>query len=220
MLNRIELNPDDLAFDADGLIPAVAQDRFGRVRMVGWMNRDAIQATLETGFITFWSRSRKALWTKGETSGNRLRLIALRADCDGDTLLVIADPEGPTCHTGARTCFGETSEGLSWLGDLEDLLLMRKAAASTDGSYTETLFAQGVDRIGKKVIEEAGEVVIAAKNADRDAFLGEAADLLFHLEMLLLAKGSSLPEIVEALRLRHADRVPPAARGPMPEARP
>lgn len=220
MLNRIELNPDDLAFDADGLIPAVVQDRFGRVRMVGWMNRDAIQATVETGLITFWSRSREALWTKGETSGNRLGLIALRADCDGDTLLVIADPEGPTCHTGARTCFGEMSEGLPWLGDLEDLLKARKATASLQGSYTETLFAQGVDRIGKKVIEEAGEVVIAAKNADRDAFLGEAADLLFHLEMLLLAKGSSLPEIVEALRLRHADRVPPAARSPKPEARP
>ena len=206
------LNPDALTFDADGLLPAVVQDGCGRVRMVGWMDRDALQATQDKGLVTFWSRSRKALWTKGETSGNRLKVVSLRPDCDGDTLLVRADPEGPTCHTGARTCFGEASEGLPWLGDLEDLLQARQAAASLEGSYTEQLFAKGVDRIGKKVVEEAGEVVIAAKNDDRGEFLGEAADLLFHLELLLLAKGASLAEVVEVLRARHQGRTQMKAR--------
>ena len=200
------LNLDDLRFDDSGLLPAVVQDPAGRVRMVGWMDRAALQATLEQGFVTFWSRSRKALWTKGETSGNRLKVVSVAADCDGDTLLVRAEPEGPTCHTGARTCFGEGAEGLPWLGDLEDLLRARRASASAEGSYTERLFAQGVDRIGKKVVEEAGEVVIAAKNDDRAEFLGEAADLLFHLELLLLAKGASLAEVVGVLNARHAER--------------
>ncbi|HET8715190.1 MAG TPA: bifunctional phosphoribosyl-AMP cyclohydrolase/phosphoribosyl-ATP diphosphatase HisIE [Holophagaceae bacterium] len=200
------LTLDDLRFDASGLLPAVVQDPAGRVRMVGWMDRAALQATLETGFVTFWSRSRKALWTKGETSGNRLKVVSVTPDCDGDTLLVRAEPEGPTCHTGARTCFGEAAEGLPWLGDLEDLLRARRASASADGSYTERLFAKGVDRIGKKVVEEAGEVVIAAKNENRAEFLGEAADLLFHLELLLLAKGASLAEVVAVLRARHKER--------------
>lgn len=213
------LNPDALTFDANGLLPAVVQDRFGRVRMVGWMDRDALRATQDKGFVTFWSRSRQALWTKGETSGNRLKVRTLRADCDGDTLLVTADPEGPTCHTGARTCFGEAGEGLPWLGDLEDLLRTRQGSASLEGSYTEQLFAKGVDRIAKKVVEEAGEVVIAAKNDDRAEFLGEAADLLFHLELLLVARGASLTEVAEVLRQRHQARaVPPEAGGQTPGA--
>lgn len=202
------LNPESLKFDENGLIPAVVQDPFGRVRMVGWMDREAVRVTEDNGFVTFWSRSRRALWTKGATSGNRLRLITLQADCDGDTLLVTAHPEGPTCHTGARTCFGEEAEGLSWLGDLEDLLRARKASASLDGSYTQKLFARGVDRIGKKVVEEAGEVVIAAKNEDRNEFLGEAADLLFHLDALLVERGCSLTEVAEILRARHLERRP------------
>lgn len=200
------LNPYELKFDPQGLIPAVVQDTFGRVRMVGWMDREAIRATQDRGFVTFWSRSRKTLWTKGEGSGNRLRLISMRVDCDGDTLLINADPEGPTCHTGARTCFGEAAEGIPWLGDLEDLLRARKASASLDGSYTEKLFARGVDRIGKKVVEEAGEVVIAAKNDDREEFLGEAADLLFHLDALLVERGASLAEVAAVLRARHMAR--------------
>lgn len=202
------LNPDDLAFDAQGLVPTLAQDRFGRVRMVGWMDREAVQATQDTGLATFWSRSRRTLWTKGETSGNRLALRSLRADCDGDTLLLSVEAEGPTCHTGTRTCFGESSEGLPWLGDLEDLLRQRKASASAEGSYTEKLFARGVDRIAKKVVEEAGEVAIAAKNEDRAEFLGEAADLLFHLDALLVERGSSLLNVVEVLRARHMERRP------------
>jgi phosphoribosyl-ATP pyrophosphohydrolase/phosphoribosyl-AMP cyclohydrolase len=200
------LNPDDLTFDPQGLLPAVVQDAFGRVRMLGWMDREALRVTMDGGFVTFWSRSRKRLWTKGETSGHRLRLLSLRADCDGDTLLITAGPDGPTCHTGTRTCFGGEGEGLPWLGDLEDLLRSRKASASLEGSYTEKLFARGVDRIAKKVVEEAGEVAIAAKNDDRDEFLGEAADLLFHLEALLVQRGASLAEVAEALRGRHLAR--------------
>ena len=202
------LNLDDVKFDAQGLVPALVQDRAGRVRMVGWMDRAALQATLDKGLVTFWSRSRQALWTKGGTSGNRLKLVSLRLDCDGDTLLVQADPEGPTCHSGARSCFGADSEGLPWLGDLEDLLRSRRASASLEGSYTQNLFARGVDRIAKKVVEEAGEVVIAAKNEDRAEFLGEAADLLFHLEALLVDRGCSLTEVAEVLRARHLERRP------------
>ena len=207
---------DSLTFGPDGLIPGIVQDRAGAVRMVAWLNRDALQRTLDTGFVTFWSRSRQALWTKGETSGNRLKLVQIRPDCDADALLILADPEGPSCHRGTETCFDPSPEGssgvapwpstLPWLGRLESLLKSRKASADPAGSYTQKLFAQGVDRIAKKVVEEAGEVILAAKNEDRDAFVGEAADLLFHLEMLLLDRGVSLLDVVEVLHRRHADR--------------
>ena len=207
---------DSLRFGPDGLIPGIVQDRAGAVRMVAWLNRDALQLTLDTGFVTFWSRSRQALWTKGESSGNRLRLVQIRPDCDADALLILADPEGPSCHRGTETCFDVSPEGqsspapwpatLPWLGRLEALLKARKATADPAGSYTQKLFAQGVDRIAKKVVEEAGEVVIAAKNEDREAFLGEAADLLFHLDLLLLERGASLLDVVGVLHDRHADR--------------
>jgi phosphoribosyl-ATP pyrophosphohydrolase/phosphoribosyl-AMP cyclohydrolase len=199
---------DSLRFGPDGLIPGIVQDRAGAVRMVAWLNRDALQRTLETGFVTFWSRSRQALWTKGETSGNRLKLLQVRPDCDADALLILAEPEGPSCHRGTETCFdGEPwPTTLPWLGRLEALLKARKASADPAGSYTQKLFAQGVDRIAKKVVEEAGEVVIAAKNEDREAFLGEAADLLFHLDMLLLERGASLLDVVDVLHSRHAER--------------
>ena len=199
---------DSLTFGPDGLIPGIVQDRAGAVRMVAWLNRDALQRTLDTGFVTFWSRSRQALWTKGETSGNRLKLVQIRPDCDADALLILADPEGPSCHRGTETCFdGEPwPSTLPWLGRLEALLKSRKASADPAGSYTQKLFAQGVDRIAKKVVEEAGEVILAAKNEDREAFVGEAADLLFHLEMLLLDRGASLLDVVEVLHQRHADR--------------
>ena len=202
------MNPDSLKFDSDGLIPGIVQDRAGAVRMVAWLNREALQRTLDTGFVTFWSRSRRALWTKGETSGNRLRLVEMRPDCDSDALLILADPEGPSCHRGTETCFdGETEPAtLPWLGRLEALLKSRKAAADPAGSYTQKLFAQGVDRIAKKVVEEAGEVILAAKNDDREAFLGEAADLLFHLDLLLVERGVSLLDVVEVLHDRHARR--------------
>jgi phosphoribosyl-AMP cyclohydrolase / phosphoribosyl-ATP pyrophosphohydrolase len=199
---------DSLTFGPDGLIPGIVQDRTGAVRMVAWLNREALQRTFDTGFVTFWSRSRRALWTKGETSGNRLKLIQARPDCDSDVLLILADPEGPSCHRGTETCFdGEPwPASLPWLGQLETLLKSRKAAADPAGSYTQKLFAQGVDRIAKKVVEEAGEVILAAKNEDREAFLGEAADLVFHLEMLLLDRDASLLDVVAVLHQRHAER--------------
>ncbi len=199
---------DSLRFGPDGLIPGIVQDRAGAVRMVAWLNRDALQRTLDTGFVTFWSRSRQALWTKGETSGNRLKLVQIRPDCDADALLILADPEGPSCHRGTETCFdGEPWPViLPWLGRLEALLRSRKAKADLAGSYTQKLFAQGVDRIAKKVVEEAGEVILAAKNEDREAFIGEAADLIFHLDLLLLERGASLLDVVEVLHQRHAER--------------
>jgi len=202
------MNLDALRFGPDGLIPGLVQSPMGEVRMLAWLNRESLQITLETGFVTFFSRSRQALWTKGESSGNRLKLIQIRPDCDGDALLILADPEGPTCHRGTESCFdGEPiPPTLPWLSHLETLLRSRQASANPAGSYTEKLFAQGVDRIAKKVVEEAGEVILAAKNTDREAFLNEAADLLFHLEMLLLDRGASLLEVVEVLHRRHGER--------------
>ena len=202
------MNLDALRFDPDGLIPGIVQSPAGEVRMVAWLTREAVRLTLETGFVTFWSRSRQALWVKGDTSGNRLRLVQMRPDCDRDALLLLAEPQGPSCHRGTDSCFDGDEPWpatLPWLGRLEALLESRRAAADPAGSYTQRLFAQGVDRIGKKVVEEAGEVVIAAKNEDREAFLGEAADLIFHLDLLLLAKGASLRDAVAVLQRRHAD---------------
>jgi phosphoribosyl-ATP pyrophosphohydrolase/phosphoribosyl-AMP cyclohydrolase len=206
------MNLDDLQFDASGLIPGIVQDLAGEVRMMAWLNRESLQLTVETGLVTFWSRSRQCLWTKGDTSGHRLKLVTIRPDCDRDCLLIVADPEGPSCHKGTASCFdGEPwPTTLPWLGRLETLLRARKASADLAGSYTQRLFAQGVDRIGKKVVEEAGEVVIAAKNPDREAFLGEAADLLFHLELLLLNQDASLVDAVEILKRRH--EAPPEGR--------
>jgi phosphoribosyl-ATP pyrophosphohydrolase/phosphoribosyl-AMP cyclohydrolase len=206
------MNLDTLQFDAAGLIPGIVQNRAGEVRMMAWLNRESLQMTLDTKFVTFWSRSRQCLWVKGDTSGNRLRLVEIRPDCDQDCLLIVADPDGPSCHRGTDSCFdGEPWPAtLPWLGRLETLLQERKATADPSGSYTQRLFAQGVDRIGKKVVEEAGEVVIAAKNADREAFLGEAADLLFHLDLLLLEQGASLLDAVAVLKRRH--ELPPERR--------
>lgn len=206
------MNLDTLQFDAAGLIPGIVQDRTGEVRMMAWLNRESLQMTLDTKLVTFWSRSRQCLWVKGDTSGHRLRLVEIRPDCDQDCLLIVADPEGPSCHRGTASCFdGEPWPAtLPWLGRLEALLQERKATADPGGSYTQRLFAQGVDRIGKKVVEEAGEVVIAAKNTDREAFLGEAADLLFHLDLLLLEQGASLLDAVKVLKRRH--ELPPERR--------
>ncbi len=210
------MNLDSLTFDSQGLIPGIVQSPAGDIRMVAWLNREALQLTLDTGYVTFWSRSRQTLWVKGETSGHRLKLIQIRPDCDADALLILAEPEGPSCHRGTETCFDANPEDpasaepwpatLPWLGRLEALLRTRKATADLSGSYTQKLFAQGVDRIAKKVVEEAGEVILAAKNEDRVAFLGEAADLLFHLDLLLIERGASLLEVVEVLQQRHGAR--------------
>lgn len=210
------MNLDTLHFDSDGLIPGLVQSPTGEFRMLAWLNREALQQTLTTGMVTFFSRSRQALWVKGETSGNRLRLLQIRPDCDGDALLILATPEGPSCHRGTESCFDADPTAapgdrpwpatLPWLGRLEALLRTRKATADPAGSYTQKLFSQGVDRIAKKVVEEAGEVILAAKNDDQDAFLGEAADLLFHLDLLLIERGAGLLDVVEVLHRRHAER--------------
>lgn len=227
-MNALRTNPNLLHFDETGLIPAVVQAPSGEVRMVGYLNREALEITLHSGFVTFWSRSRQTLWTKGESSGNRLKLVELRADCDSDCLLIVAEPIGPTCHRGTSSCFDEdaaegpeavqaveasTATTLPWLDRLEKLLQSRKATASPTGSYTRKLFAQGTDRIAKKVVEEAGEAILAAKNLEREltaenheCFVGEAADLLFHLELLLVDRGVSMHEVVALLKDRHIGR--------------
>ena len=200
---------DKIKFGPQGLIPAVVQSPAGEVRMVGYMNAEALALTLETGWVTFWSRSRDRLWVKGETSGNRLKFLDAFLDCDGDTLLVLAEPSGPTCHRGTPSCFDGLAP-VAWLGRLEETLKQRKAGAGPDGSYTQKLFHRGPERIGKKVVEEAGEVVIAAMAlryeptpARREDFINEAADLLFHLQVLLVDQGLGLQDLALALQARH-----------------
>ena len=197
-----------LIFDREGLIPGIVQAPSGEVRMMGYFNREALEQTLKSGWVTFWSRSRQRLWMKGESSGHRLRFIQVHPDCDGDALLIIAEPQGPTCHRGTESCFDGVEVAattLPWLQRLEALLQRRKGTASPEGSYTQRLFAQGTDRIAKKVVEEAGEVILAVKNPDREAFLDEAADLLFHLQLLLVDRSSSLQEVVRVLQGRHRE---------------
>ena len=200
---------DLIKFGPQGLVPAVVQAPGGEVRMVGYMNAESLVLTLETGWVTFWSRSRNELWVKGETSGNRLKFLDVFLDCDGDALLVLAEPAGPTCHKGTPSCFDGLAP-VAWLGRLEATLRERKAGASHDGSYTQKLFARGPERIGKKVVEEAGEVVIAAMAqryeptaARREDLINEAADLLFHLDVLLVDAGLGLADLAEALKARH-----------------
>ena len=199
---------DKIKFGPQGLIPAVVQAPGGEVRMVGYMNADALARTLETGWVTFWSRSRNKLWVKGETSGNRLKLQDMFLDCDGDTLLVVAEPQGPTCHRGTASCFDGLAP-VAWLGHLEATLRERKAGAGPEGSYTQKLFHRGPERIGKKVVEEAGETAIAAMALRyeptperRTDLINEAADLLFHLQVLLVDQGLGLKDLAEALQTR------------------
>ena len=201
-----------MKFGTDGLLPAVVQTPGGDVRMVAYVSAESLAVTVATGFVTFWSRSRKALWTKGETSGNRLRFVDAFLDCDSDALLILAEPEGPTCHNGTPSCFTGMAP-LPWLDRLETLLKARKASADPAGSYTQKLFTKGPERIAKKVVEESGEVAIAAMallaeptQARRDDFINEAADLLFHLQVLLVDRGFSLADAAEILRARHEER--------------
>ena len=186
-----------------GLVPAVIQHHdSGAVLMLGYMNREALEQTLRTGNVTFFSRSKQRLWTKGETSTNFLKLVQVRLDCDRDTLLVQAIPEGPTCHTGMRTCFGDDFMGMSFLHQLQEVIQSRKENPSKT-SYTSTLFAQGIDKIAQKVGEEAVETVIEAKNENREKFLNESADLLYHLLVLLQAKEVDLQDVIAILEERH-----------------
>ncbi len=192
---------------ADGLIPAIVQDAAsGRVLMLGFMNSEALAVTEASGMVTFYSRSKQRLWTKGEKSGNYLELLSITPDCDNDTLLVQAKPHGPICHKGTATCFenegGSKVTEIAFLAELEAVIADRRANQS-EGSYVASLFEEGINRIAQKVGEEAVETVIAAKDTDIEAFKGEAADLLFHLMILLNEKGVTLGEIAETLAERH-----------------
>ena len=198
-------------FGPDGLAPAVVQDASdGRVLMVAYMDAEALEATLASGEVHFHSRSRGRLWKKGETSGHVLRLVSLAADCDADTLLLAVDPVGPTCHRDTRSCFDPdgapaepTTQGLAWLETLWATIASR-AAERPPGSYTTSLLEGGVDAAGRKVTEEATEVLLAAKNDDAGALASEAADLMYHLFVLLAERGVPPGRVVDALRSRHA----------------
>ena len=188
---------------SDGLLPAIIQDAAtGKVLMLGFMNEAALQKTIEEKMVTFFSRSKNRLWTKGETSGNFLHVLDIKADCDNDTLLIKARPDGSTCHTGADTCFDEVNQPDHFLWKLERLIQDRKANPK-EGSYTTSLFDKGINKIAQKVGEEAVELVIEAKDNDEALFLGEAADLLYHYLILLAAKGYPLQEVIQVLESRH-----------------
>ena len=197
--------PDGIVFDGAGLVPVVAQDRAsGDVLMVAWANAEALAKTAETGVAHFWSRSRKALWRKGETSGNELKVVEVRKDCDGDTLLIVVEPTGPACHTGARTCFGDVSPTAA--GMLEELarVVAARAAAPPEESYTARLLARGPDQVLKKIGEEATEVVLAARVQTDERLVEESADLLYHLLLALHMRGVPLARVMDELRRRRA----------------
>lgn len=187
----------------DGLIPAIVQDATTKtVLMLGYMNEEALQHTQASGKVTFFSRSKQRLWTKGEESGHFLNLVSLKADCDQDTLLIQAEPQGPTCHKGTDSCWGEENKAsYGFLTELENTIVQRKAA-DDDDSYVASLFRKGINKIAQKVGEEAVETVIEAKDNDEALFLNESADLLFHYLILLQAKGYQLSDIVRTLEER------------------
>ncbi len=186
----------------DGLLPVIIQDATTlKVLMLGYMNEEAFGKSVETGLVTFWSRTRQALWTKGETSGNYLHVVDMWADCDGDTLLIKARPDGPTCHRGTTACF-DTPEDEGFIRTLQAVVADRHARMP-EGSYTTKLFIKGPKAIGKKVIEEAGEAVIEAVDGKRDRFVYEASDLIYHLLVLLESQGVSPAELEHELALRH-----------------
>jgi phosphoribosyl-ATP pyrophosphohydrolase/phosphoribosyl-AMP cyclohydrolase len=196
-------------FGADGLIPAVVQDAgTGRVLTQAWMNRESLERTLERGETWFWSRSRQELWRKGATSGNTQAVRAVLLDCDGDSLVVLVDPAGPACHTGAETCFGDAltagdvPQPFAALADLERTVAARADAADPESSYTARLLAKGIDTVCKKVGEEATEVVLAAKGDEHGQVVYESADLLYHLAVLWRATGVRLDEVAAELASR------------------
>ena len=201
----MSLERDTLAFDAAGLLPVVVQDRAsGDVLMVAWANAEAVDRTLATKRAHFWSRRRQALWRKGETSGNGLKVTDVKADCDRDTLLYVVDPEGPTCHTGWRTCFGEESPTAAGL--LEELarVVAERAESAPEDSYTAKLLARGPDAVLKKIGEEATEVVLAAKGETDERLAEESADLLYHLVVALHQRGLPLSRVMDVLRRRRS----------------
>jgi phosphoribosyl-ATP pyrophosphohydrolase/phosphoribosyl-AMP cyclohydrolase len=219
MKPRLHFDPAAAHFDRDGLLACIVQSTTGEVRMLGYMTQESLVQTIDSGRVTFFSRSRQKIWVKGESSGHFLLARDLHLDCDGDAILVVAECVGPTCHRGTLSCFAHDDapvspgNSLGFLTELEAQLLTKKATARVDGSYTERLFFLGTDRIAKKVVEEAGEVILAAKNLDakpdaitRELFVGEAADLLFHLELLLLKEQVTLADVAQELDRRHRAR--------------
>ena len=189
-----------------GLVPAIIQDeRTGRVLMLGYMNREAYEKTLQTGLVTFFSRSRQTLWTKGETSGNLLHLKSIAVDCDNDALLVKVTPDGPVCHTGADTCWGEVNaqHPLAFLSELQDFIETRYKEMP-EGSYTTSLFRDGLNRMAQKVGEEALEAVIEATNGTNERLIYECSDMFYHLIVLLTSKGLRIEDVARELQTRHS----------------
>ncbi|MDG5491620.1 bifunctional phosphoribosyl-AMP cyclohydrolase/phosphoribosyl-ATP diphosphatase HisIE [Psychroserpens sp. SPM9] len=188
----------------NGLVPAIIQDETThKVLMLGYMNQEALNKTLETQLVTFFSRTKQRLWTKGEESGHVLKLVSIKLDCDSDTLLIKVTPEGPTCHKGSDTCWNEDNiRDYGFLTTLETIIADRKNNAAEDTSYVASLFAKGINKIAQKVGEEAVEVVIEAKDSNDDLFLNESADLLFHYLILLQAKGFEINDIIKILEQR------------------
>ena len=194
----------DIKYNNDGLIPAIIQDAITKtVLMLGYMNAEAIAKTKETNKVTFYSRSKKRLWTKGEESGHFLNLISIKNDCDNDSLLIQVTPQGPTCHKGTDSCWGETNtESFGFLSALEKVISDRRENAASQNSYVAELFEKGLNKIAQKVGEEAVEVIIEAKDNNADLFLNESADLLFHYLILLQAKGYKLEAVIDVLKSR------------------
>ena len=194
----------DFNKNPDGLVPAIIQDvTTNKVLMLGYMNGKALKKTIETNLVTFFSRTKQRLWTKGEESGNVLNLVAIKLDCDSDSLLIKVNPKGPTCHKGSDTCWNETNdESYGFISNLEDTIESRIKAGDSEKSYVASLFAKGINKIAQKVGEEAVEVVIEAKDNNDHLFLDESADLLFHYLMLLQAKGFKINDVVNVLKSR------------------
>ncbi len=198
----MNMNPN-FSKSPSGLLPAIIQDSITKtVLMLGYMNKDAFQKTKETEQVTFYSRSKKQIWVKGEESGNFLKLVKVKVDCDQDTILITANPQGPTCHKGTDSCWGETNQShYGFLTELEEIITKRKNTNS-DNSYVASLFREGINKIAQKVGEEAVETVIEAKDENSELFLNESADLLFHFLILLKEKGFSLKDVVAVLKNR------------------
>ncbi len=195
----------DFKKNKDGLVPAIVQDANTRmVLMLGYMDKEAVDKTRDSGRVTFYSRSKSRLWTKGEESGNYLELVDMKVDCDQDALLVSAMPAGPTCHLGTDNCWGDSNEhNFGFVSRLETIIADRQENKDPQGSYVASLFEKGINKIAQKLGEEAVETVIEAKDENQELFLNESADLLFHFLILLRAKGSSFEEVVNILESRH-----------------
>lgn len=194
----------DFNKSSDGLVPAIIQDTTtNKVLMLGYMNDSALKKTIDTQLVTFFSRTKQRLWTKGEESGNVLHLVDIKLDCDSDSLLIKVNPKGPTCHKGSDTCWNETNDNsYGFISQLEDTIESRIKAGDSEKSYVASLFAKGINKIAQKVGEEAVEVVIEAKDNNNELFLDESADLLFHYLMLLQAKGFKINDVVNILKRR------------------